>query len=85
MTALYDCDTDDLFELKPLPKKKPKPKQRRCVICRASVEPDGYGSYVHSGTEDVPATYYGCQYYSDGYRIIIKPTDSRFAHVATAV
>jgi hypothetical protein len=86
MTALFDYDNDDVFELKPVQRKKPKPRLKRCAICRASVEPDGYGCYVHSGTDDFPAAYYGCQYYDpDGYRIILKPADSRFAHVATAV
>jgi hypothetical protein len=85
MTALFDYDTDDPFELTAPLKKKPKPRQRRCGICRASIESDGYGCYVHSGTDDFPAAYYGCQYFDpDGYRIIIRPTDSRFGHVATA-
>jgi hypothetical protein len=85
VTAVFDYDTDDIFDLtKPPPKKKPKPRQRRCSICRANIEPDGYGCYVHCGSDDFPAMYYGCQYFDpDGYRIIIRPADSRFSHVAT--
>ena len=75
---------EDPFEVKPPKKKIPKPRSKRCKNCRAHIEPDGYGGWVHSGSEEYPAAYYGCPVYDDdGYRILIKPADNRFAQVAT--
>jgi hypothetical protein len=78
-----DYPAEDPFEVKPKTK-KPRQRPKRCTKCRANVEPDGYGEYVHSGTEEYPATFYGCQYTDDaGYPVVIRPTDPRFSNVAT--
>jgi len=79
-----DYMAEDPFETKPARKKKPKPRPKRCINCRSNVESDGHAGYVHSGTEEWPAVFYGCQYFDEsGYPIFIRPTDERFRNVAT--
>ncbi len=84
----YEIDIPDYcdpFAEEPAPvKKKPKPRPKRCGRCRGNIEPDGYGCWVHSGTEEYPAVFYGCPVTDDhGNPVFIKPTDPRFADVAT--
>jgi hypothetical protein len=80
----FNYETDDPFTERPAPKKRQRPRPKRCVTCRVNVEDDGYGDWVHSGSEDYPACPYGCQYYDDvGQLIHLRVDDPRFSNVAT--
>lgn len=82
----WEYPVEDPFDAPPPAKKKPRPKPRRCKKCRTFIEPDGYGTWVHSGTEEYPAAWYGCPTRDENgytYHEFIKPKDPRFADVAT--
>lgn len=85
----YEIDIPDYFDpfaddARPVKKKPKPPRSKRCARCRGNIEPDGYGCWVHSGTEEYPATFYGCLVTDDnGNPVFIKPGDARFGDVAT--
>jgi hypothetical protein len=76
MTDVGYYPAEDPFEVR-IPKKKVlRPKPKRCKKCKNHIESDGYGEWVHSGTEEWPGAYYACHSF-------VKKDDPRYLHMAT--